>query len=1260
MRRQRREEWLDGSPPPNRLPASPFGDDSDFYHSEDNYDSEDGSPSKSRRDKNGDVTNLSGSSTDIADAEDFVNTISGGINLNKHGRYQSFTMESPSPKRKDGNLHHRHHHTHQNGNSITTPAEKYSHYDGSDYDDESPHHRLMRQRAFLTPYKHHAIEQLHDKYHKSSIFSPFKRRSTICIARWTLGIGLAFYLALLTRSMYILGDRSMTTDDIDVPSIWDPHTNCSFGSRHTRGMGCQQPMPGWYTEQWKGIEMSRSIIEARRQKRRDRTKPMPQSRDILGGWRHTFSFDESSEPKTNDWHRILSLDEKKQSLTKDTLSEESLASINDLCGFAARNSSKISPEYYTSKSALNTHSRVVITGILNPVGLSLALRLRKVCGVQHILGVDAMYPNTVLNRVAMQDRIELLQSNTQRSASTKPIILSFFGVDSKAKENKVTWDKRATKNSFGDELDWMQSFKPTHVVHLASYSMDVYNDALVDPAWKNTRSPYVPKDHASDPQKLNPYFYPIRSGMVSMEQLLQTIARFPVDERPQFVYVAKPEKSNTKPDRYDTLFQTMKQMDEILADSYHNQDDNGLPSIGMRLPNTVYGPWGYAGSITHDIFARAAEENKGIVNDDSASSMQWRMKDESSDSLELLYVDDAVDTLISALQFRANKAMTVTVPAERKTSIEFLSSAVKSFMHAKTANKMSFLHAKLNAIDTVYSMMNDGEQSLILSKTMKTSLKDGLLKSIAWHMDRLTPFGSAPIASPDEDASLNVSSVETGDELLQRHGMETCDPYDVTCHNSFDYLPCSSECNAHKKCAPSVFDDTRELVRSVSEGCDVVMYTQMLGYNVKDAELHAEYMDDADLDDDELLVCNFAFVPRESDLVATVAGKVPKEQLAKFGFESKPSDKSTKNAKERKLEILNGRLLYRGWILIWIQDGMQELSAPDASLLKLSPSNFFHHSVKYGLFVEENFKVSPNLEDVLFLVDEMNRDKLDTRTLKKTVEVDSPKGPITQKVKYSIPAEPARKAAVLLTPLRLPSIDDPIIEQYKKGKRKLTLQHAVRFMGFEVGYKPGEKEPSSLRRQREFYERIPSYINKNRELRSPLEPWYQFRMRHWVRSRWVLHDFTMEESRLLRCDWYQEHVQWGNDLDQLSFAKIMAMRDIKRRIAHDEPDDHVKSFIQQHPELHDLTDSSEWHDMETEANKLYRDPVNWDPKRLLPPPKRLAATEEENSEGLKEEGTPVYVRIMSERVMDVSRRIWNKMRKKILKAKRENDQDDEE
>jgi len=1325
-RQQRQEEWQekadDGnmnmsvntnheqqnqcrSPPPNRVAASPFADDDMiFYHNSDtdsDTDSQQGSPSKLLRPSTSNESMNKSSASLFGDAEDYINTMAGG--LNRKGYYESFLMESPPssktiPKDFAGNLHHRHttnHHHYNNSNSINTnthvmmtPGQydpRYNESASNYHDDESPVHRMMRQRPFLSPHKHHAIHQFHDNhnqyywYSHQSFKSLLASFTTTRIVRWSFAIALSFYLWILYHSTSDLGRQSLINHEtFYLPDIMEQmgmydRSDCFNGSGYTRGNGngCHKTIPVWYKEQMKQAEDARSKLEARKLQRRFRTA-LPSHKPS-----RTRPRAKTTEAGTG-WHKVESLEGQRRVLegaagsnknANSHIGGDSVASIKNLCGHSAQNSSLVSPGSYPASAALNKNSKVLITGILNPVGFSLALRLKQHCGVQHIWGVDAMYPNTVLNRLMAHQRMLLLNSmnsnNLGSSSSTtqRQVVLPYLGLDPKSRQSSSKSGEEARKLSLKDEMSWMQGFEPTHVVHLASYSMDVYSDALIDPEWKNTHSPYVPDDYAQssantdgeEQQKNNnePYMFPLRSGMVAMEQLLQTIAEFPEEKRPQFLYATTDSlssKNSPANSSHDKLFHAMKQMDELLVDTYHTQHGHKLPSIGLRLPNSIYGPWGQPGSAVHDILQHAVEEQYEANSKNDPTNRRGGKSD--SDSLDLLYVEDAVDVIISALQHRSDKSMKISVPAERTSSVESLSSAVHSLLHADGDSSYQQFSTSAQKSD----IENSKEvQSLIIPKTEQATLKDGLVKSIAWHKDRLKPYGPAPSRNVDEEVPVkDTTSFETGDKFLRRHDMQTCGPHDTTCHKNNDYFPCNSECNIHEQCIPSVFDDVQELLYDVSEGCDIVMYTQMLGYNVEDAELHAEYMDDSNLDDDELLVCNFAIVPRESDLVSLVTSKVPAEQLSKFGIEEDQSDKNTKAYRQKKLDGLNGRLLYRGWVLVWIKDGMRELSVPDASLLKLSPTNFFHPSVKYGLFVEDNFKVSPNLDDVLFLVDEMHRNKLNGRSLKKEEQIETPNGPIVKKVKYRIPEEPARRAAILFAPLRYPNIDDPIVDQYRDGHRTLTIHHASKFMGYEVGYQPGEKEPASFRRQREAYERIPAYINRNTELRSNFEPWYRYSMRHWVRSRWVVHDFTLEDARLLRCDWYQEHVQWGNDLDQLSFAKVMAIRDLKRRVAHQEPDDHVKSFIETHPELHGLIDSYEWHSMETEVNKLYREPINWDSQ---PPPSTQVGVNGneklEEEDNLEEEDMPLYVRIMSERVMASSRKVWTKMRKKIAKAKKE-------
>ena len=69
-------------------------------------------------------------------------------------------------------------------------------------------------------------------------------------------------------------------------------------------------------------------------------------------------------------------------------------------------------------------------------------------------------------------------------------------------------------------------------------------------------------------------------------------------------------------------------------------------------------------------------------------------------------------------------------------------------------------------------------------------------------------------------------------------------------------------------------------------------------FDVDNLELKAEYMDEQDMDKDDLLLCNLAFVPRDSALVSKVIGKVPDNQLVKFGI--KLQDSTGDTAEERR------------------------------------------------------------------------------------------------------------------------------------------------------------------------------------------------------------------------------------------------------------------------------------------------------------------------------------------------------------------------
>ena len=398
---------------------------------------------------------------------------------------------------------------------------------------------------------------------------------------------------------------------------------------------------------------------------------------------------------------------------------------------------------------------------------------------------------------------------------------------------------------------------------------------------------------------------------------------------------------------------------------------------------------------------------------------------------------------------------------------------------------------------------------------------------------------------------------------------------------------------------------------------------------MKELKLQATYNAEGDP-----IVCNFAFIPRESSLVDTIIKKVPDEQLAKFGISPSAFTKKS-DLREEKRNGLNGRLLYKGWILVWVKAATTPLPTSDKFLLKLNPGKFFSKDVKRALFVDENFPVSPNLEDVLFLMGEVHRDALGARS----VYQNSPKG---KKHKFRLQPEPERRAVMLLSPLKQRASSNSKETALADGQ-KLTANTASKYMRYEIGEDASHSEAPEKKKQREFYERIASFVNRV-DMRSPEEPLYRYELKHWIRTRWIVHDMTLEEGRELRCDWYDEHVQWGNDLDQLTFTHVMARREVERRMEHQEPDDHIKPPHVQHPELKLLTDAHEWHPYMGKEHRL--DNLG---KALVKVPEHMAS-EDDREDGEVEADpvdqtfqaskVPLFVRIMSERVMMFARQQW--------------------
>jgi hypothetical protein len=167
----------------------------------------------------------------------------------------------------------------------------------------------------------------------------------------------------------------------------------------------------------------------------------------------------------------------------------------------------------------------------------------------------------------------------------QPIVQPLVGLDPRPSKSQRAEDERIDATG---ELNLLQTLEPTHVVHLATYTPDEYRQPK--PELRNLQSPYV---GSKGQHETNLLYY--RSTVISMEQILASLQGR--HDPPHLVYAASPET-------------------EILADTYHAHEIIG-PTVGMRLPKCIYGPWGRG--VLHDLMK---ERVRQLGNETSLSDVE--------------------------------------------------------------------------------------------------------------------------------------------------------------------------------------------------------------------------------------------------------------------------------------------------------------------------------------------------------------------------------------------------------------------------------------------------------------------------------------------------------------------------------------------------------------------------------------------------------------------------------------------------------------
>lgn len=795
------------------------------------------------------------------------------------------------------------------------------------------------------------------------------------------------------------------------------------------------------------------------------------------------------------------LDETIPEKTHDTTENSSF-----VCGKFAQVASQVHPQNYPSVLNLNKSSKVLIMGVLNTVGFHLALELWSKCGVNYIYSIDQMMPNTRKSRMEYQSQIAILKKYIP---NFNRIVVPYVGIES-AEGNK----EKKEQNENGESTPttylkhMMDKYNFTHIVHLGSFIED-------------GRPDLVNYGDISGISKFgSPPFHTIRHSTISMEQILETLSsgKSNTKSRPHFSFISSTEvalvntttavkttdidtnslQSSSFPSSLSMYGATML-MNELLASSYNNI--HGIQSIGIRVP-TVYGPWSRKGSALNNILEYAIKGNFACDIFSQESSSFYPL-----DTHKFLYVNDVVDAFIAGMQFQTyqhdessndmdNNVFTLLPSANNNNDLDF---------HSFTQTIQNILQNNDNdSLECTYnSTTNNDFSSIISSKNVEnlgwepsTTLETGILKTILWQYKQLFPYGQpTSITSSSSPVPIDYSSLYSQYSKAEKNfSSDSSSNSDLDSYSSSvssDY-PCISECSySNLTCTKSkLFDDNiQQIVHRITENCIYAIYTYDLDPNMKSMEF-AKTEKKASK---EQKLCKIIFVSKFSPFV--------KELIATDYDDDASSSRETEAVSYKNR---NGYLkAFNEWTVVWLdipsdtKNNNNNIPHSDFYLLKLNPGKLLHPNVKRAMYFDSSTTHFPGTKLLFDMIKNMNNKATRRKTDKKTGEI--------------IPPQPARRN-IMVVPEWIPSSS----VQFKN--KKFSISDVIQYLGAAADNSRRSnsyEEPSSLKRQRQFYDAAAYHVNDN-TLRSVHNVKKDDFVKQWVRSIWVIHDFSLEESRQLR------------------------------------------------------------------------------------------------------------------------------------------------
>ena len=604
-----------------------------------------------------------------------------------------------------------------------------------------------------------------------------------------------------------------------------------------------------------------------------------------------------------------------------------------------------------------------------------------------------------------------------------------------------------------------------------------------------------------------------------------------------------------------SLHGTSKLIDEILASAYHST--HGIYSVGLRFFQ-VYGPWDAPGTEVFDLAEQLWAMNDSSSNSISGGSGGHTTNDFDDsefdeDINDYIYIDDAIDAILSAMQYRPHTATEDTNPPpvvfnvgsgkgySRKQLKEEMGKHFPKFVNSKTKGSSGGgsnpTTTNVQRLPT-RSIASTARSEALLGFKAQVSLEEGLAQTLTWHRDRTFPYGRDPNFEESFEArsieskigkslaisrrrasvssgssSSGVNNQETETEEKKEEGNEgECSPLDRECLRGTLVFPCASECRRDEWCTPSAWDDIAILSTRVTTGCDAVLYTVLLDESTEQipsataAALSADSLPfvgaglPEDIGERTQARCNIAFVSDKSPLV---------EMLKSEGEEYVDID-GNGSGSGSGAGSLPPLLRHGFWTVLPVSTSSSSswLHAFGGTfsleyLPKISPGRFFGSSVRFAVYGAPTVLVN-NLPNLL-----------------KRME-DGPLPPQSIRSRSSSSGGAGSSSTALLI-----------------SSKRSTCDPAQRGSPCSSTY---TRPPTNDGIQSNAYNMIRMAL-RGEMLGGGLES--------LLDSSLLVHSLREDESRLFRCDVYGEVSQWGASSDERSFEFVISVHDLwSRAVTH--------------------------------------------------------------------------------------------------------------